>query len=524
MNLMHAALTKSSIQPLVIFLTHRELTFSGEMYIQPKVIKIPKGKIPSEADYAEFKTSVFEFLFSNPMNISNIGVCSAHGDDICLYMIGRWLIEEKSFRPSNFLQQIQLYHRMSINKEKYLVELELIYGEKLVDDSVIDKYTENIEIAMNSTVSAAPEINSIPENYQEIPQNTNSPNSNLILVETEDEKLVKQDSPIDPIIKAVGCAIDPNDENKVRRDIINEIGEIKFRDPISLNRGSFSMISNDEDTYCIMEQKKGLRVLALLTQGYCYFVGENNFVRVCTINFPSPIYSAQQLGFTIIEGVLWKASSTPRVQFTVCDILCNEGTATNNLTFHQRITIVDRIFFLRQQVMEKNPEAFKFDEVDVHLRKFYRLKYLSYVRSTMKESSSILFTKPNSTDGPFLDFKENVPPIVTVKVYIMNGEAFGVVGDLNHNVVSFTPFTKSLLNLDNALIDIYYDAIIRRWMILGLSSASKPTDFEVFNKIVSTCNKPPINIETLTKKVNKLLEFDQYVREENERAKQRNQT
>ena len=119
-------------KPLVIFLARQTLEFPlGELPVIVKVIKLPKGRIPSGPEYAEIKRSVFDYL-SSFVDPSLIGLCSSKGDDICYYVAARWIIEERDVSPQQVLSDIRKQYPPGIIKKKYLQSLSEIYDVQLL--------------------------------------------------------------------------------------------------------------------------------------------------------------------------------------------------------------------------------------------------------------------------------------------------------------------------------------------------------------------------------------------------------
>ncbi|EAY21347.1 hypothetical protein TVAG_167220 [Trichomonas vaginalis G3] len=482
--------------------------------MQIKVIKIPKGIVPSGAHYSEFKTTVFDFLLSNPKNISRIGVCSAHGDDICLYMMCRWLIEEGGFTAQSFKQQIQAVHGLSFRKPKYLISLQSLYGEMLVDNLTLQYFSEKL-IDQNLIQTQKQSEDKIVEPVQkhEIPVSVD-----MIRVEFDESRLKLNTKEIDPLIKSVGVALDPIDEANIKKDVESNLTVKKER--LNFDRYSLKDIANEKDIFWIMEDAKGVHVYLLFKLSCCFIIGEQNWVRKVNLYMPPLNSSNETMLYSIFEGIIWHDPSKNKLQIMFVDIINNEASSTMSLPFAERANLIDQILANRQRKIDENQFVHISNDFDVRIRKYCRLKYLDFLKQNFEvQDSSILF---KSKDGRYGSteylYDENNPLIITVELNILLGTFYGVDNDEKQFVIFDHP-TKEFAKYNECLIDIIYNRMTNKWEMLSLSSSKRAMDGDHLTNTILETRKPPLNFDMLKRKIDKILLKPQYVQEELERAK-----
>ena len=115
----------SAAKPTVIFISRHTIEFPLDCPVNQKIIYLPQNRIPDGCEFSIFKSFVFEEL---KVGNQPIGVCTTKLNDLCAYIIVRWMIEEASLTYNQSINLIKGYFPSGINKKKYLDSLSEIYG------------------------------------------------------------------------------------------------------------------------------------------------------------------------------------------------------------------------------------------------------------------------------------------------------------------------------------------------------------------------------------------------------------
>ena len=706
--LMSQKLKTGQQKPLVIFLTHQNLEFPnyGEMPVIIKVIKLPKGRIPSGPEYAEIKRSVFDYLssFSDP---SLIGLCSSRGNDICLYIAARWIIEERSIDPQKVIDDIRNSNPPGIIKRKYIQSISEIYGVQLSlnnQTQVMDynrkqyqqygynqqqkyqNYQQNdrrnhnfIEIlnsapiypvspgvqqyaqspqniyqraspqqiprnqsppynqmsppyAFSASPPQSPPYNSRnysfsnyepvssppPQNYnrygssystyrrdeiyqpppaspprqptpnsstygvsndryqtsqqqqqqQQRPVNYSNPtdnqasriqsqpeqktrettnrsvfrsysqgkipNKNSFIsfnVDPDDSKLHKkiENEFNDPIIMAIGSSVSQALEKEIR-DGINEYinpnsNDFYLKDYYPLNLGTIQNIANDKRCYCFMQQPDGKRCYLFLRGKQAFLVGEPGFIRSVRCFIPDHRDPSQSLVFSIFEGVLYREQNSPNIKFLLCDVILYETVPQHKQPFPKRFQYADTAFNDIVKALKENDQNVKGNDIELQLRLYYRLKYMSYIsRKKLPTTKGYVFMPKTAlieNFTPIFYFTEFDKPFVSVRIEISNddNECYGTITEERLKVIHFKTASEGLKRVQGRIVDIEYNFVSKNWSIKCLSKSRHAMSLEEFIRITDATKSGPFTEPRLIEEIEKINKLPQYVQEEMEKQK-----
>jgi len=514
-------------RPLVVFLTHNPLDFptNSDMPIIPYVIKIPKKRIPEGPEYYEFKRVVFDHLKQG--NNTLIGVAST-GKEISLYMICRWIMDEKNVSLSDVLTKINSIDPPGLKKSKYIESLNQLYNSSFDDSFFSDEKAIIKEpITLRSTQSLQAPIKVAPKkNKEDELEKIEVPSKDVIITAPE---VVEDDQ--EGIYITVGQYV----ERTLEESTVNEIKECLnkkncglIRPYPYLNRLTLETIrSQDRIPYAIIAEPEGKRCLLYIRAECSYLVGSNGFIRLVRIFLPDSTNSNQRLTHCIFEGVLSYIRNEMRFIFFIGDILFYEGSLLRYESFLDRMAIVDRTVNDRNNCVKmKVNDQFMNDSFDVSIRKFFRIKYISYAMSSSIElkTNGILFVPKRSNinreEKYFYPFKEHLVIRVRINIDEKNNICYGSIKDYkyeNQNVVVFSHLTEYLKNCNDQIVELLYYREEKQWRIRCLSSVDTESLIDEYQQLIMFSKSSPLTPEKLKDEIEVLRQLPCYVAEEKER-------
>ena len=506
-------------RPLVIFVTRRPVCLHIDPRFDQVQTVIPKALIPDGPCFTEFKMYVYNCLkmFPNAM----IGIATAKGNQMALYMVVRWLIEEKCVALNDALEIVNKAE-MPLTKKVYLDSLNEIYVRDYSAAPMYDHAAPQYSIG----VMPMPSDSMFP-----LPVDADSR-----MLKRSESLFVDCVTDRDVPMEDIGVGVLLSEAEKVRNEIYLLLGlhkdELLIRPYYKFTRQTMDVLRNDDkNLYYVLPEPCGYRCILYVCGRRKYLVDNENMVREVKVYLPQYENRDQNVMSAIIEGVMMRVSGSSRCKFLITDIYKLDGEDMRGATFDARMACVhDNVVRPRQTQKQRNmfTSMFENDDFDVDLRKYLRLKYLPYIFENLEQYeyvkfSGVLFVsrgKPQNNMTKFYLWTGTFPDYLHVRVKVDNraNRVFGMARDEPEDVPIFD-FGQS-----SSAWDSVNDKIVAvgrsddKWVLIGMSHKKREMARRECEHACQNTNSLVYPQHELCEDANEIIKMDIYVQEEKLRS------
>ena len=511
-------LASEMTRPLLIHIARRPLTPPLDPRLDQVVIRLPKPLIPDGPSFSEFKMHVFHCIKQFPN--AHIGITSSRSGQLALYIVARWLIEEKGIPRHETLALLESFQK-PLTKQVYLNSLNELYsGFQASKPQPIPNYS--VDMVPVSTTSQFP-LSAIADDG---------------LLKKQSSPLVEDTSNRSPVIGSIGMSVIGNQASALFDEVRLLLG-MQESDPLiapyqKFTRKTMKIIKEDENTlYSVMLEPVGYRCLLYCRGPYKYILGPNQFCREVKVHLPQHENKDHNLMSAIIEGILTVGPES-KCKFWITDLYYVDSVDIRGRPFDHRMNMAHaNIIHPRYSQIQRNlfTSCFADNDIDIDVRKFMRLKYAQHILQKPEEYGDcemrgLLFvsreqpirnvTKFYLWTGTFPDFVQ-----VRVKVDREKRKVWGMARDEPDDVCvfDFGRSSRAWEAADGDIVDVTWSN--ESWVLAGISYEIQEMTRRECERAFADPRSLVYNRVELCEDVQQVLKLSVYVEEERQRSSAR---